>query len=160
MRGEEIDPWTVRLRCLAIELSVVWQFVRFQSTTILRTIFIWLFIYLIFFADISLYDILFSKKHLYRTVVLRTICYLNGSLDRGLLLSATPAPVLSAYANPDQAGCVDTCRCTIKWCLFVSCSLISWKEKYWKNIVLHLSHVLRSYVALTFDWTPVILQTT
>lgn len=66
-----------------------------------------------FFAETSLYDILFSKKYLYMTVVLRTICYLNGSLDRGLLLSVT-SPVLSAYANPDQAGCVDTCRCTIK----------------------------------------------
>ncbi|XP_059630984.1 uncharacterized mitochondrial protein AtMg00810-like [Cornus florida] len=65
------------------------------------------------------------KPHL--AAVHRILCYIQGTMDRGLFYSSTSSLELRCYADADWAGCQDTRRSTTGWCMFLGSSLISWK---------------------------------
>ena len=70
-----------------------------------------------------------SPRHLHMTAVKRIIRYVNGTLARGLCYPTGTSPTLHAYSDADYAGCSDTRRSTIGWCMFLGPALISWKSK-------------------------------
>ncbi|XP_047255214.1 uncharacterized mitochondrial protein AtMg00810-like [Capsicum annuum] len=64
-----------------------------------------------------------ALRHLYLVVVRRIIRYLRGTSNSG-------SPIrLNAFSDSDWAGCSDTRRSVIGWCMFLGESLISWKSK-------------------------------
>jgi hypothetical protein len=72
------------------------------------------------------------------TVMKRTLRYLQGTLDYGILLRCFASSELTAYTNADWAGCPDTCQSTSGYAVFLSANLVSWSSKR-QNIVSHLS---------------------
>jgi hypothetical protein len=70
-----------------------------------------------------------TPRHLHLAAVRRIIRYLRGSLGRGLFFPAGSSLHLVAYSDADWAGCHDTRRSVTGWCMFLSDSLISWKNK-------------------------------
>nr|XP_020178687.1 uncharacterized mitochondrial protein AtMg00810-like [Aegilops tauschii subsp. strangulata] len=47
----------------------------------------------------------------------------------GLTLTASASTDLVAYSNADWAGCPDTRRSTLGYCVYLGSSLISWSSK-------------------------------
>ena len=70
-----------------------------------------------------------EHHHLHLVVVQRIICYILGTPTRGLFFSTGTSLSLEAYFDADWAGCPDTRRSTIGWCMYLGDSLISWKCK-------------------------------
>jgi hypothetical protein len=68
----------------------------------------------------------------------RTLCYLWGTLDYGLLLRCSASFELTVYTDADWAGCPDTRRSTSGYAVFLGTNLISWSLKR-QNIVSRLS---------------------
>jgi hypothetical protein len=64
----------------------------------------------------------------------RTLRYLWGTLDYGLLLQYSASSELMIYTNADWAGCRDTRRSTLGCAVFLSANLISWSLKH-QNII-------------------------
>ncbi|XP_021724878.1 uncharacterized protein LOC110692187 [Chenopodium quinoa] len=59
----------------------------------------------------------------------RVLRYLQGTLDYGMHLSATPSSGLISYSDADWGGCPDTKRSTSGYCVFLGDNLISWSSK-------------------------------
>ncbi|CAH9137075.1 unnamed protein product [Cuscuta epithymum] len=59
----------------------------------------------------------------------RILRYLQGTLDHGLFISASPITGLTAYSDADWAGCPDSRRSTSGFCVFLGDNLISWSSK-------------------------------
>jgi hypothetical protein len=55
----------------------------------------------------------------------RTLRYLWGTLDYGLLLRYSASSELTVYTNADWAGCPDTHRSTSGYAVFLGTNLIS-----------------------------------
>ena len=71
-----------------------------------------------------------SPRHLHLAIVRRIIRYLRGSPTRGLFFPTdTSSLQLVAYSDVDWARCLDTCRSTTGWCMFLGDALISWRCK-------------------------------
>ena len=70
-----------------------------------------------------------SPYHLHLTAIHRIIRYLIGSPTHGLLFPTKSTLHLTAYSDADWAGCPDTRKFTIGWCVFLGDALISWKCK-------------------------------
>ena len=70
-----------------------------------------------------------SPRHLHLAAVRRIIRYLRGSPSRGLFFPTDTSLQLVAYSDADWAGCLDTRRSTIGWCMFLGDALISWRSK-------------------------------
>ena len=70
-----------------------------------------------------------SPRHLHLAAVRRIIRYLIGSPTHGLLFPTKSALHLTAYGDADWAGCRNTRKSTIGWCVFLGDALISWKCK-------------------------------
>jgi hypothetical protein len=68
----------------------------------------------------------------------RTLCYLWGTLDYGLLLRCSASFELTVYTDADWAGCPDTRRSTSGYVVFLGTNLVSWSLKR-QNIVSRLS---------------------
>jgi hypothetical protein len=59
------------------------------------------------------------------TIMKRTLRYLWGTLDYGLLLRYSASSELTVYTNADWAGCPDTHRSTSGYAVFLGTNLIS-----------------------------------
>lgn len=59
----------------------------------------------------------------------RTICYLQGTIAKGLFYSSSSSLQLTTYADADWADYLDTRLSTAEWCMFLGSYLISWKSK-------------------------------
>lgn len=69
-----------------------------------------------------------SPGHLHLAAILCIVRYLKGSSHRSLFIFIGSSPKLSAYSDVDWAGCPDTRRSVLCWCMFLGSSLISWKS--------------------------------
>ncbi|CAL1383544.1 unnamed protein product [Linum trigynum] len=63
------------------------------------------------------------------TVVQRILRYLKGTLNVGLFFPTTGEVTLTAYADANYAGCLDTRRSTSGWCVQFGNSFVSWRCK-------------------------------
>ncbi|KAF5469242.1 hypothetical protein F2P56_013330 [Juglans regia] len=81
------------------------------------------------FAVQQVSQFLQTPRHLHLVAVRRIIRYVQGTSARGLFFPAGNSPHLAAYSDVDWAGCVDTRRSIIGWCVFLGDALISWKSK-------------------------------
>ena len=70
-----------------------------------------------------------APRHHHPVAVKRIIRYILGSPTRELFFPAGTPLILSAYSNADWAGCLDTCKSTTGWCVYLGEALISWKCK-------------------------------
>jgi hypothetical protein len=59
------------------------------------------------------------------TAMKRTLCYLWGTLDYGLLLRRSTSSELMVYNDVDWAGCLDTCQSTSGHAVFLGTNFIS-----------------------------------
>jgi len=66
-----------------------------------------------------------SSYHIYLVVICRIIRYRLGSSSRGLFYPTGSFIRLIAFSDADWAGCPDTRRSIMGWCMFLSDSLIS-----------------------------------
>jgi hypothetical protein len=62
-------------------------------------------------------------------LVKRILRYLHGTIQHGIIISASPSTTLKAYSDADWAGCLDTRRSTSGYCVFLGESLVSWSSK-------------------------------
>jgi hypothetical protein len=62
-------------------------------------------------------------------LIKRILCYLEGTLDLGLVLHASSTHNLVAYLDADWVGCPDTRRSTSGYCIFFGDNLISWSSR-------------------------------
>jgi hypothetical protein len=63
------------------------------------------------------------------TAVKQILWYIRGSMDLGLMISASPSVDIVAYSDADWAGCPDTRRSTSGYCVYLGSSLFSWSSK-------------------------------
>jgi hypothetical protein len=59
----------------------------------------------------------------------RLLCYLQGTVDYGLLLHRSTSSELVVYTDADWAGCPDTRRSTSGYAVFLGGNLVSWSSK-------------------------------
>ena len=59
----------------------------------------------------------------------RILCYIKGTLDYGLRLSASPHHNLTANSDADWGGCLDSRRSTSGYCVYLGDNLVSWLSK-------------------------------
>jgi hypothetical protein len=59
------------------------------------------------------------------TAMKRTLRYLQGILDYSLLLRRSASSELTVYTDVDWAGCLDTCRSTSGYVVFLSINFVS-----------------------------------
>ena len=62
-------------------------------------------------------------------LVERVLRYIQGTTDHGLHLPASKSLDIVAYSDTDWAGCPDTHRSTLGFCVFLGDSLVSWSSK-------------------------------
>jgi hypothetical protein len=65
----------------------------------------------------------------HRTTMKRTLCYLWGTLDYGLLLQCSASSELTVYTDVDWVGYPDTHQSTSGYAVFLGANLISWSLK-------------------------------
>ncbi|OIT27757.1 putative mitochondrial protein, partial [Nicotiana attenuata] len=70
-----------------------------------------------------------TPRHLHLVAVRLIIRYLSGTSTRGLFFPSGSPIQLNAFSDSDWAGCPDTRRSVMGWCMFLGDSLISWKSK-------------------------------
>jgi hypothetical protein len=63
------------------------------------------------------------------TAMKRTLRYLRGTLDFGLLLQCSTSFEMKVYTDVDWAGCLDTHQFTSDYAVFLGVNLISWSLK-------------------------------
>jgi hypothetical protein len=68
------------------------------------------------------------------TAMKRTLHYLRGTLDYGLLLRCSASSELTVYTDADWAGYPDTRRSTSGYAVFLGTNVISWSSKR-QNVV-------------------------
>jgi hypothetical protein len=77
----------------------------------------------------------------------RTLRYLQGTLDYGLLLRRSASSELTVYTDADWAGCPDTRRSTSGYTVFLGTNLVSWSSK--RENVVSRSSAEAEYRAMT-----------
>ncbi|XP_026430975.1 uncharacterized protein LOC113328098 [Papaver somniferum] len=70
-----------------------------------------------------------DPREIHMQAIKRNLRYLQGTLDHGLFLSASPITGLTAYSDADWAGCPDSRRSISGHCIFLGYNLISWSSK-------------------------------
>jgi hypothetical protein len=68
----------------------------------------------------------------------RTLRYLRGTLNYGLLLRRSASSELTVYTDANWAGYSDTRLSTSGYAVFLSTNLVSWSSKR-QNVVSHSS---------------------
>ncbi|GJV80466.1 retrovirus-related pol polyprotein from transposon TNT 1-94 [Tanacetum coccineum] len=86
-----------------------------------------------------------AKKHL--EAVKRVFRYLQGTINMGLWYPKDTAMSLTAYADPDHAGCQDTRRRTLGCAQFLGDKLVSWSSK--KQTSTSISSTEAEYIAMS-----------
>nr|GEV39724.1 ribonuclease H-like domain-containing protein [Tanacetum cinerariifolium] len=59
----------------------------------------------------------------------RILRYVRGTIDHGLQLHVSSTSQLTAFTDPDWAGCFVTLRSTSRYCVFLGDNLLSWFAK-------------------------------
>jgi hypothetical protein len=70
-----------------------------------------------------------DPRELHLTVMKRTLRYLWGTLDYGILLRRFASSELMAYTDTNWVGCSDTRRSTSGYTVFLGANLVSWFSK-------------------------------
>lgn len=70
-----------------------------------------------------------DPRQLHLSVVHRVIRYLQSTPTMGLSYLTDSPLQLQAFSDANYAGCKDTRRLTIGYCIFLGTSLLSWKSK-------------------------------
>ncbi|CAN1222790.1 Retrovirus-related Pol polyprotein from transposon TNT 1-94 [Linum grandiflorum] len=65
----------------------------------------------------------------HQSAVFRILRYLQGTRDLGLFFPSSGTHAVSAHADADYAGCIDTRRSTSGWCVTFGDAFISWRCK-------------------------------
>ena len=78
--------------------------------------------------------------------VYRILRYLKGTPGRGLLFESNKHLVTDGYCDADWASCLDDCRSTSGFCVFVGGNLVSWRSK--KQAVVSRSTAEAEYRAM------------
>ena len=73
--------------------------------------------------------------------------YIKSALGQGLFFPAQNSLNLTAFADADWAGCVDTRRSTSDFCVFLENNLLSWRSK--KQSTVSKSSTEAKYLALS-----------
>ena len=55
--------------------------------------------------------------------------YIKGAPSQGLLYASTSDLHIKAFSDSDWAGCPNTRKSTIGYCVFLGSSLVSWRSK-------------------------------
>ena len=63
------------------------------------------------------------------SAVKRILRYVCGTLKLGLKIRKSDSLLVSAFSDADWAGCVDDCRSTGGFAVFLGCNLISWMAR-------------------------------
>jgi hypothetical protein len=74
------------------------------------------------------------KPHM--DAALRVLRYLKGAPGQGLFFSSQNGMSLRAFCDSDWAGCPMTRRSTTSYCVFLGSSLVSWRTKRQKTMLL------------------------
>jgi hypothetical protein len=74
------------------------------------------------------------KPHM--DAALRVLRYLKGAPGQGLFFSSQNGMSLRAFCDSDWAGCLMTRRSTTGYCVFLGSSLVSWRTKRQKTMLL------------------------
>jgi len=69
-----------------------------------------------------------SPRTAHWNLVKRILRYLRGTINHGLVISASPSTDLKAYSDADWGGCPDTRRSTSGYCVYLGDSLILGKH--------------------------------
>ena len=91
----------------------------------------------------------------------RVLCYLKGSVGKGLFLSASSSLTLVGYANSNWVGCPTTRRSTTGYFTMLGFSPIFWKTKTQPTVSRSSTEAeYRSLAALTFElqWLKYLLS--
>ena len=88
-----------------------------------------------------------QPRKLHMEAALRVVRYLKNAPGQGLFFSSNSDFRLRAYCDSDWAGCPITRRSTTGYCLFLGSSLVSWKSKRQKTVLLSLAET--EYHAMT-----------
>lgn len=91
----------------------------------------------------------------------RVLRYIKAAPRQGLLFKSNNSTTLAAYSDSDWAGCEETRRSTIDFCIFLGSSLVSWRSK--KQITASMSLAEAEYramamVACELQWMMYILR--
>nr|XP_020164044.1 uncharacterized mitochondrial protein AtMg00810-like [Aegilops tauschii subsp. strangulata] len=70
-----------------------------------------------------------APRDVHWAAVKRILRYVCGTMDLGVTLHASADTALTAYSDADWAGCPDTRRSTLGYCVYLGPSLISWSSK-------------------------------
>ena len=84
---------------------------------------------------------------LHMEAVLRVVRYLKNAPGQGFFFSSNSDFRLRAYCDSNWAGCLITRRSTTCYCVFLSPSLVSWRSKRHKTMLL--SSAEAEYLAMT-----------
>ncbi|RZC07885.1 Dual specificity protein phosphatase PHS1 isoform B [Glycine soja] len=95
-----------------------------------------------------------SPRHLHLLAVKQIIRYLLGTPKHGLFFPADSSVQLQAYSDADWAGCPDTRKSTIGWCMFLGNAPISWKCK--KQDLVSKSSTEAEYRAMSVTCSEII----
>jgi hypothetical protein len=68
----------------------------------------------------------------------RIVWYLQGTPDYDLLLRRSSSSDLVVYMDADWAGCLDTCRSTSGYAVFLGDNVVSWSAKR-QTVITHFS---------------------
>jgi hypothetical protein len=83
------------------------------------------------------------------TAMKHILCYLQGTLDYGLLLRCSSCSDLVVYTDVDWAGCPDTRRSMSGYAVFLGDNLVSWWAK--RHTVVSWSSAKAEYRAIIND---------
>lgn len=112
----------------------------------------------IFFVVNKVCQFMHSPKVPHLSAVKRILWYLEATINYGLFFTSKSNFTLQAYSDADWGVCLDDCRSTGGFCIFLGQHLISWSSKK-QQTVAHLS-IEAEYKSIAFSAAKLIwLQT-
>jgi hypothetical protein len=104
---------------------------------------------------------LHAPTMLHLTATKRILWYVKGTIDLGLQITRSPSMLVSGFADADWAGCIDDCRSTGGFAIFLGSNLVSWSAK--KQLTVSRSSTEVEYKAIAnataeIMWIQTLLQ--